>query len=241
MTLDSLFLSWRDRFDPVLLELVLALFAVLCGAILGGERQRREKPAGLRTLILVCLGAGTFTQVSVHLAGAAGDVTRVAAQIVTGIGFLGAGAILRGRTGVTGMTTAATIWVTAAIGMVVGSGHPLAGLGLSLGVRVALVTASWWEHRMLGGAHPCRLRLEARTDGGKTRLLLDHVVAEFQIPERAPVWEELPEGRLLLTLEFRLPRQHRAEFLAELAAIPTVLGITTTDCRTAPPENSEPR
>lgn len=231
MTLDSLFLSWRDRFDPVLLELVLALFSVACGGILGGERQRREKPAGLRTLILVCLGAGTFTQVSVHLAASNGDVTRVAAQIVTGIGFLGAGAILRGRTGVTGMTTAATIWVTAAIGMVVGSGHPLAGLGLSFGVRVALAMASWWEHRMLGGSRPCRLRLEARTDGGKTRLLLDQVIAEFQIPERAPSWEELSGDQLALALEFRLPRQHRAEFLAELAAVPGVVHITTKDCR----------
>lgn len=223
--MDSLFVSWRDRFDPVAVELVLAAFAVLCGAILGGERQRREKPAGLRTLILVCLGAGTFTQISVRLAGPGGDTTRIAAQIVSGIGFLGAGAILRGRTGVTGMTTAATIWMTAAIGMVVGAGHPMAGLGLSLGVRVALAAASWWEHRLLGGSGSCQLRLEGRAEGGKTRLRIEQVIAEFQLPPGAPAWEDLPDCRVALSLQFRLPRQHRAEFLAELAGIESITRI----------------
>jgi putative Mg2+ transporter-C (MgtC) family protein len=98
------------------------LVAAGLGAALGLEREYRQKAAGLRTNMLIALGAALFTVVSVTIAGPAGPSDRVAAQIVTGIGFVGAGAILRGRSGVHGMTTAATIWVNAAIGMAAGSG-----------------------------------------------------------------------------------------------------------------------
>lgn len=101
----------------------LALAAGL-GAAIGIEREIRQKPAGLRTNILIALGAALFTMVSIEIgrdyAGATPD--RIAAQIVTGIGFLGGGAILRSGTNVHGMTTAATIWVNAAIGMAAGAG-----------------------------------------------------------------------------------------------------------------------
>jgi putative Mg2+ transporter-C (MgtC) family protein len=99
----------------------LALAAGL-GAALGLEREYRQKAAGLRTNMLIALGAALFTEVSLTISGPGGSADRIAAQIVTGIGFLGGGAILRGRSGVHGMTTAATIWVNAAIGMAAGSG-----------------------------------------------------------------------------------------------------------------------
>src|SRR4051812_15981503 len=85
------------------LEIVLAVVAVVCGGIVGAERERREKPAGLRTLILVCLGSAAFTMASFAFTSTTGDSGRVAAQIVTGIGFLGAGAILHGGGFVRGM------------------------------------------------------------------------------------------------------------------------------------------
>src|SRR6185295_14352908 len=78
------------------LQIVLVLTSVLCGAIVGGERERQEKAAGLRTLILVCLGSTTFTLASYAFVSTTGDSGRVAAQIVAGVGFLGAGAILHG-------------------------------------------------------------------------------------------------------------------------------------------------
>lgn len=230
----SLFESWRNQFDPVLLELLLALFAVICGAILGSERQKREKPAGVRTLILVCLGAGTFTQVSIHLPGPGADSSRVAAQIVTGIGFLGAGAILRGRSGVTGMTTAATIWMTAAIGMVVGSGHPVAGFGLSLAVRATLGAATYWEHHQLGGKQACAVRLRARADGGKTRILIEQIAAEFHLHPACLRWSDPADAPAFIEarMELRLPRQHRREFLAEVAMLEAVVEIHEDDiCR----------
>ena len=96
--------------------------ATLLGALVGYERERTGKPAGVRTHGMVGLGAALFTVVSLHGFGTAGDATRVAAQIVTGIGFIGAGAILHERGGVHGLTTAASLWVTAAVGVAVGVG-----------------------------------------------------------------------------------------------------------------------
>ena len=93
------------------------------GAAIGIERELRQKPAGLRTNILIALGSALFTTVSVQFAMVSGTPDRVAAQIVTGIGFLGAGAILRRGASVHGMTTAATIWVNAAVGMAAGAGE----------------------------------------------------------------------------------------------------------------------
>jgi len=100
------------------------LLAAGLGAAIGLERELRQKPAGLRTNILIAVGAALFTTVSVQLAGKMGGTPdRIAAQIVTGVGFLGAGAILHSGTSVQGMTTAATIWVNAAVGMAVGAGE----------------------------------------------------------------------------------------------------------------------
>lgn len=107
---------------PLDLTLRLLLAAGL-GAAIGLEREYRRKPAGLRTNILIALGSALFTMLSLRLGHDGGTIDRVSAQIVTGIGFLGGGAILRAGTSVHGMTTAATIWVNAAIGMAAGAGE----------------------------------------------------------------------------------------------------------------------
>ena len=99
----------------------LALAAGLGGAI-GLEREFHQKPAGLRTNMLIALGSALFAILSVELGAGAGSPDRIAAQVVTGIGFLGAGAILRSGDHIHGLTTAATIWVNAAIGMAAGLG-----------------------------------------------------------------------------------------------------------------------
>ncbi len=98
------------------------LLAVVCGAIIGIERQFKHKPAGLRTNIMICLGAAVFTLISERM-GLAGKepIARIAAQIVTGVGFLGAGAVIQDRGGIHGLTTAATIWLVASIGMACGA------------------------------------------------------------------------------------------------------------------------
>jgi putative Mg2+ transporter-C (MgtC) family protein len=118
------------------------LLAALLGGLLGVERELRQKSAGLRTNILIAIGSALFTVMSYELADAVGaDPGRVAAQIVTGIGFLGAGAIMRTDSGIYGLTTAATIWVNAAVGVAAGGGeYRLACIatGITLGVLLLL-------------------------------------------------------------------------------------------------------
>ena len=108
-------MDWTSDIVPVLL-------AVGCGAVIGFERQLKHKPAGLRTNILICLGAAVFTIISREMASGSQDtITRIAAQIVTGVGFLGAGVVIQDRGGIHGLTTAATIWLMASIGMACGA------------------------------------------------------------------------------------------------------------------------
>src|SRR6266498_2133147 len=97
--------------------------AALLGALLGLEREWHNRSAGLRTNTLIALGSAVFTLMSIMMVArdGQGDATRIPAQIVTGIGFLGGGAILRTRGGVQGLTTAATVWVNAAVGMAAGA------------------------------------------------------------------------------------------------------------------------
>jgi putative Mg2+ transporter-C (MgtC) family protein len=102
-------------------EIPTILLAVCCGTTIGLERQLKHKPAGLRTNILICLGAAVFTIISERMAGERDAITRIAAQIVTGVGFLGAGAVIQDRGGIHGLTTAATIWMVASIGMACGA------------------------------------------------------------------------------------------------------------------------
>ena len=106
------------------LEMVLRiLMAVALGAVIGYQRERAGKSAGLRTVVLVCVGAALFTMASIYGFGAVADPSRVAAGIVIGIGFLGAGAIMRrGEGHIEGLTTAATIWVMASVGLAAGAG-----------------------------------------------------------------------------------------------------------------------
>src|SRR6201996_7965550 len=114
------------KFEPYW-EVGSNLFRVLLAALLGGaiglERELKHKPAGLRTNMFICMGAAIFTILSAELAGEfTGDHTRVAAQIIPGIGFIGAGSILHSRGSVQGITTAATLFVVASVGMAAGGG-----------------------------------------------------------------------------------------------------------------------
>jgi len=153
-----------DSWD-VLLRLVVA--AVLGGAV-GLERELREREAGLRTHLLVSVGAAVFTLVSAYgfadfdysaRGGITLDPTRIAAQIVTGIGFLGAGAIIRQGLSIRGLTTAATLWVVAAIGMATGAGYYSAAVLATLIVLVSLWPLRIVTYRLLVRFRPEEGRL----------------------------------------------------------------------------------
>jgi putative Mg2+ transporter-C (MgtC) family protein len=124
-------------------RLVLAAFL---GGVIGVERELRHKAAGLRTQMFVCLGSAFFTILSSELAGVwGGDHTRIAAQIIPGIGFIGAGTILHARGSVTGLSTAATLFVVASIGMAAGGGLYVLALLVSILVLLALFLLGWLE------------------------------------------------------------------------------------------------
>jgi putative Mg2+ transporter-C (MgtC) family protein len=118
--------------------LVRVLIAGLIGIIVGFERDLEGKPAGARTYGGVAMGAATFTVVGVVVFGANDSSARLAAQIITGIGFLGAGTILHMRLQVVGLTTAAGMWVMAAIGMAIGYGLYILGIGVGVALFLIL-------------------------------------------------------------------------------------------------------
>jgi putative Mg2+ transporter-C (MgtC) family protein len=153
--------------DLSLVELTLRIvLAAALGAAIGLERELREREAGLRTHLLVALGAALFTIVSAYAwsdwsfsnrSGIVFDPTRIAAQIVTGVGFLGAGAIIRQGLTVRGLTTAATLWAVAAIGMAVGAGYYAAAV-----ITTVVVILSLWPLRIVAYRIFTRVRPEER-------------------------------------------------------------------------------
>lgn len=216
----------HELLSPHWAGLVLVLVSVLCGMIVGAERQFKQKAAGTRTLTLICVGSTIFTLASIALAGGAGlaDRTRIAAQVVTGVGFLGAGAIIRHRGAVVGLTTGATIWAVAAIGVLVGGGYAAAGLVLTLLVVGMLVAVQTLEHRVL---EPCRYtecRIIYKPESGKTRVRLLRVLDDYKIPDLA--WQ-VHQADELETMTIRYCHYHRGHrsLLFEVVEIPGVVEI----------------
>ncbi len=214
----------------IVLRVVMA--AVLGGAI-GAEREIREREAGLRTHLLVSVGAALFTLVSAYAwddfgfslqSGVTLDPTRISAQIVTGIGFLGAGAIIRQGLSVRGLTTAATLWVVAAIGLASGAGYYWAAV-----VTTALVLLTLWPlriltHQLFQRIRPSepRLFVELATGGGAAPLLealegLDVRIDAFRVDDDR-------DGRHI-ALEVEVPEERRDAVVPALARLETVTGV----------------
>lgn len=134
----SLHLLWNELSGALSSTLARLVIAAILGGIIGLERQLRHKPAGLRTNMFICFGAAMFTVLSRQLAGTEADSARIAAQIIPGIGFIGAGSILHSRGSVTGLTTAATLFVVASVGMATGGGLYLTACFATVIILLAL-------------------------------------------------------------------------------------------------------
>lgn len=143
-TLELLRNEWAVVLSSTLVRLLLA---TVLGGVIGLERQLRHKPAGLRTNMFICFGSAMFTVLSKQLAGVASDSARIAAQIIPGIGFIGAGAILHAKRSVTGLTTAATIFVVASVGMAAGGGLYLTAFFATVIILIALELLGRMEAR----------------------------------------------------------------------------------------------
>jgi putative Mg2+ transporter-C (MgtC) family protein len=217
-------LSWGDN----LVRLVLA--AVLGGAI-GFERELRDREAGFRTHMLVCIGSALFTIVSAYgfreflTSGdqvVRADPTRIAAQIVTGIGFLGAGAIIRQGVSIRGLTTAATLWVAAAIGMATGAGYYS---GAVIGTVVTLIAL--WPLRRLAFPVFERLRPEERSmiidlrPGTKAARLLAALEEEHARVEYFQLVDD-EDDRRTVTVTLDTPSQ---ELLTNISDLEFVQGV----------------
>lgn len=138
---------WESHLWPPLVIALKLVIAMLCGGAIGLERELNRKPAGLRTNVLICFGAALYMIVSRHISGGAAytDPARLAAQVVAGIGFLGAGVILQARGSVTGLTTAATIFVVGAVGIAVGEGMIWLAIFSTILILIVLVLLRWLE------------------------------------------------------------------------------------------------
>ena len=216
----------------------LGLAAVLGGAI-GLERELREREAGLRTHLLVAVGAALFTLVSAYAwtdwtfsaaQGITFDPTRIAAQVVTGIGFLGAGAIIRQGLSVRGLTTAASLWLVAAIGMAAGAGWWQAATIATAGALLTLWPLREFAHRLVVRVRPeneQRLVVDLAAAQGAAPVIaalegLGGRVSQFQLSETR-------DGReLVLTVEFREQRE-ASTVAARLAELDEVSGVRWAD------------
>jgi putative Mg2+ transporter-C (MgtC) family protein len=219
-----LFENWQQLVPAPWFHLILAPIATFCGGLIGFERVTCEKPAGIRTMSLVCLGACIFT-IAGSFFTASGDSGRVAAQIVTGIGFLGGGMLIRGPGGVTGVTTAATVWVVAALGVVIGTGHIPGALALTVLIFGVLRTVGAWERTHLGGGREVLFGVVFDPIRGKTSVKLTHVLDDFKIPEDAVAFSDAPEGRVRWTIRCRLTARRRHNLLLQLAEMPEIYAI----------------
>jgi putative Mg2+ transporter-C (MgtC) family protein len=203
-------------------QLVLAAFL---GGAIGLDRELKGKPAGLRTNILICIGATLYTVLSVHMGHGQGDPARVAAQIITGVGFIGAGTILHTRGAVTGLTSAATIWVVAAIGMALGSGAYVEALGTSALVLVVLTGLAPLEAKLAQRASSTRLVIHARP-GPETLEEIKSLVTRSGLHLEG-IEARQENADLVVELEARGPLRLHDQLLIAIMHHPTVRSVSS--------------
>ena len=196
----------------------LLLAAVLGGAV-GVERELSHKPSGIRTNMLICLGAALFTIISYEMAGnVGGDHTRIAAQIIPGIGFIGAGVVIRERGTIIGITSAATIFVVASIGTAVGAGFPVTGIFTGLLLLGSLVIIGHLEQRF--GLHELLMNFRVTVGGDpnandKVRAIVD----DLGIQTRR--WSVHPtDAGTLIEFEAQVTAPLEKVLISRLSALP---------------------
>lgn len=217
---------WQSVARELRLELLLQLIlAVLLGGAIGLERELKGKPAGLRTNILIIMGATLFTVLSVRMAGGRGDPARVAAQILPGVGFIGAGTILHLRGAVTGLTSAATIWVVAAIGMSLGAGAYLEALGTTFVVTVVL--AGLGKAEALIGRQAARSRLVVHATPGPTALEELKELVRVSGIEIEHIKARPENVDLVVEFDLTGPRRLHDQVLLSLVHHPSVRSVST--------------
>jgi len=198
------------------------LLAAALGGIVGLEREVSGKPAGLRTNLLICTGAALLTELSIAVArladpAARADPARIAAQIVSGIGFLGAGTIIQARGSVVGLTTAATLWVVAAIGMAVGARAYVEAVGTTVLVILALILLRRAEDQLVRRAAAAELAVTLDPQPGLLARVEEEIAAAGFTVETLSV-DKGPDA-IVATFGISGPRGRREEMIRGLLTL----------------------
>ena len=209
----------------------LLLASVLGGAI-GLERELSGKPAGFRTNLLICVGATLLTEMSVAIGNMAvnpanADPGRIAAQIVSGIGFLGAGTIIQAKGSVIGLTTAATLWVVSAIGIAIGAGSYVEAIGTTVLVLVALLLLGKVEARLIHAKRAQNLVVQTIPDI-EAVIAVEAVLDKHDLKHRMLDLERR-ERDFVFSFELRGPTDRRSRAARELAALDEVHRVKQQD------------
>jgi putative Mg2+ transporter-C (MgtC) family protein len=206
------------------------LIAAALGGVIGIEREMREHTAGFRTHILVSVGAAAFAIASSYgLEGTSFDPNRISAQIVTGIGFLGAGAIIRYGASVRGLTTAASLWTVAAVGLLAAQGFWEAALITTGVVIFSLYLLRFLEDKVLYplAGHPVQMRVQFGSSGYIPLAQLMAALQEVHVVVKEMVVEPGEHDENTIHLSLRLPRrQEPAKLLALIADLEGVRSVT---------------
>jgi putative Mg2+ transporter-C (MgtC) family protein len=222
-------MSFSEMIQNLGPKLIVALF---CGGLIGLERELKNKSAGIKTNMLICVGSMLFTTISVLVAfdGTSegikpGDPGRIGAQIVSGIGFLGGGAILQSKENVVGLTTAASIWLVAAIGMLIGIGQLEVALFVSVLMVFVLVAVTLFENRFLERRRLFKISLHLRekTDD-VTRAAIEGLMYSHEL-NLEDYREILAGGQPEVRLAYLGRNRDHSNLLLELWKIPGILDV----------------
>ena len=211
--------SWQTMRPLVVDFLPKALLAIACGGLIGVEREMKSKPAGFRTNILICLGSMLFMWLSAQVAmvvaiGRPADPGRIAAQVVAGIGFLGAGTIIQSRGRITGLTSAAMIWVVSAVGMTIGAGYSIIGVITTGLVLLVLVGLGLVERRVFRRCIFNDLEIAFDDDNGRTRREIERALRTGRPLESFNL--KHAGDHIVLTVPYCDAHPHHKRFLGEL-------------------------
>lgn len=221
--------DWYQLLSPPWSYVAVMVSALICGAMIGTERERKVKPAGLRTMILIASGSALFTMISGLLADASGDKGRIAAQIVTGIGFLGAGVIIHDSVRIRGLTTAAMIWIMAAIGMLCGAGFGGGAIVFTAALSLILYLVAQMENRYLGPCYHTQVTLIFDDTGGKAGIKIDGILEDYKIM-KSSIRKTIHENNLTeMTLSYCSAHKHHKAFLLQFAEMPEIKSIKRID------------
>ncbi|PKF73764.1 MgtC/SapB family protein [Chryseobacterium sp. PMSZPI] len=199
-------------------ELLLIFISVILGLFIGTEREYRNKSAGLRTFILVCFGSCLFTILSIKIGAANPD--RLAANIITGIGFLGAGVIFKGENKIEGITTATTIWATASIGMAVGSGYVYFSL-LGTALVLIVLSALTYFQNYIDNYHKIReYRITVTTSGDVKHC--EDMFQKYHL-KYMKIKQQYSQGNLSVTWRLTGNNVHHEELMNNLVDDPKII------------------